>query len=195
MHGIYLFTSSHNTIAINKCIENGHSGISMYWSTDCTVASNSCRGNTKHGLFVWTDSNNNTFTGNDCSDNDSGGSSYSGFYMHQSDGNTITGGQYNGNGHHGIYIFRSSRCTVNGAQCNNQNIGAGIIIQGDATKNSDYNSLTGNVCHDNGNAGIHIYGGVYVNKNIVVANQLTGNSGLALADEGTNTETGHNITS
>ncbi|GAI13139.1 unnamed protein product, partial [marine sediment metagenome] len=61
-----------------------------------------------------------------------------------------------------------------------------INVTGDGTTNADYITITGNVCYNNGGDGIEIVGGANANKNIVMGNQLLGNTN-PLVDGGTNT--------
>jgi len=72
-----------------------------------------------------------------------------------------------------------------GNSCYDNDNGDGINVTGDATTNSDYNSLTGNTCTGNGDDGIAIEGTTDANQNIVVANNLYNNSGTDLVDNGT----------
>ncbi len=131
--------------------------------------------------------NNSTITGNTCSDNGEDGIEVAG------NGNVVTGNNCDNNTEHGIKIRRSSHCSVTGNVCNNNTLD-GIHVLGDATTNADYNAVNGNVCTGNGDDGIEIAGGADANKNIVLGNQLLGNTGTALVDGGTNTEIAHNIT-
>ena len=90
-------------------------------------------------------------------------------------------------------FIESSYCTITGNVCNN-NLIDGINVEGDATTNSDYNAVNGNVCYGNGDDGIELAGGADCNKNVVTGNQLLGNGGTALVDNGVNSNTAHNIT-
>ncbi len=188
-YGIRLNTSVNNTITGNTVQGNTMHGIYIT-SSNNTITGNTIQGNSRYGIFL-SSSSNNTITGNTCADN-----GWHGIYLYQSDENVITGNQCDDNGaggtYHGIYIYRSSYCTVTGNVCNN-NLVDGINVTGDGTTNADYNAVTGNVCTGNGDDGIAIEGGVDANKNIVLSNQLLGNAGTALVDNGTNTEIAHSI--
>lgn len=116
-----------------------------------------------------------------------------GLYIRTSNRVVVVGALSDGNGTHGLAIFRSNYCSVTGGQFNN-NPADGINIEGDVTANADYNIVTGVVCTGNGDDGIAVEGGIRTNKNIITSNQLLGNTGTPLVDNGTNTEVGHNIT-
>ena len=192
-HGINISLSSNNTVSENTCQGNPHDGIYLVSSHQNTITGNTCQGNDGYGIYL-SMSDNNTITGNTYAENDSAGSTASGIYLGYSDENVVTGNQCSGNGLHGIYIYRSSYCAVSGNVCNNQNTGDGINVTGDATANADYNNLTGNTCYNNADDGIAIEGTTDANYNIVVSNQLHGNTGTNLVDNGTNTQLGHNQT-
>ena len=212
-NGIYLNASSNNTITGNLCEGNTANGIYLYSSCDNnTVTGNTCQGNSGSGIYL-DDCDNNTITGNTCQGNAEGITIYNGSVNNTITGNTcadsttdsgidiaisnenvVTGNQCDSNALHGIYIYRSSYCSVTGNGCHNQDSGDGINVTGDATTNSDYNTLTGNACTGNADDGIEIAGGGDANKNIVVGNQLLGNTGTALVDGGVATDVGHNIT-
>jgi len=95
---------------------------------------------------------------------------------------------------HGIYVFRGDYNVISSNACCDQFTGDGINITGDATRNSDYNTVSSNACTGNASDGVEIAGGLDANKNIVIGNQLLGNGVNPLLDNGTATETGHNIT-
>lgn len=215
--GIYIHQSDHNTIADNNCEGNTTEGIHFHDGLDNTVSGNVCYNNSQNGIYVGGASlrcicsgntcNSNTqhgmlieqsadsaITGNTCSRNDYGNITYCGLYVSTSSRVTITGNQCSENGSHGIRLWRSSYCTVTGNSCHNSNYRDGIYLEGDGTVNTDYNTLVGNTCYGNDDDGIEIVGGANANKNIVLGNQLSGNSGTALVDGGTNTHIGHNIT-
>jgi parallel beta-helix repeat protein len=186
--------SNENVVTGNMCEGSTYYGIVVHANTGGnTVTGNTCQGNGCDGIYLL-DCSNNTVTGNTCIANGTGGTKYSGICIRSSNENVVTGNRCNSNGLHGIYIYRSSYCAITGNTCANQETADGINVTGDGTTNADYNTLTGNVCTGNGDDGIEIAGAGYANKNIVVANQLLGNSGTALVDGGTNTEIGHNVT-
>lgn len=175
-----------NTISGNSCQGNTLSGI--YIDSDYnTISDNICKGNTQYGIYVCAANDDNAITGNTC-DSNGGAATYSGILLEEVVRCVITGNLCRFNGLHGIYIRRSSYCTVTGNGCHYNRSGDGINVHGDGTIESDYNTLTGNVCTGNASDGIEIVGGVNANKNIVLGNQLFGNTGLALNDAGALTQ-------
>jgi len=82
-YGIYLSSSSNNTVTGNTCYNNNR-GIELYSSSNNTVTGNTCNDNSR-GIELYSSSNNNTVTGNTCYNNSSG------IYLSSSSNNTITG--------------------------------------------------------------------------------------------------------
>ena len=105
----------------------------------------------------------------------------------------VSGNNCTGNGNHGIYLLRSDYCELSGNSCVS-NGADGINVTGDGTRNSDYNTLTGNACTGNTDDGIAVEGTTDANHNIVISNQLVGNTGTNLVNNGANTDLGHNKT-
>ena len=82
--GIYLSSSSDNTVTSNTC-NNNNSGIYLYFASDNTVTGNACNNNISTGIYLNANSSNNTITGNTCNNNNSG------IYLSSSNDNTVTG--------------------------------------------------------------------------------------------------------
>lgn len=188
-HGIECFAlTKMNTITANRCYDNYH-GIYLANSSKQVVSSNICTDSDAVGIYLDPTSTENQVSANQCSDN----AAY-GIYIYASR-NSIVGNICVDNASCGIYLMRVSYCVITGNACYSTTYGDGIFVKGDGTTNADFNTLTGNVCYDNGGDGIAIEGGGDANKNIVLGNQLTGNGGTALVDGGTATQIAHNITS
>jgi len=152
-HGIYLYSSSNNTITGITC-NNNSSGIRLSSSSDNTVTGNACKNNS-YGIFL-DSSNNNTVTGNTCNNN----SSYGIFLEEFSANNTVTGNTCN-NSYIGIHLYSSSNNnTVTGNTCNN-NSSYGIYLS-----SSSINTVTGNTCNNN-SSGIQLR---WSNNNTVTGN-------------------------
>lgn len=109
--------------------------------------------------------------------------------------NVIASGNiFDGNFDDGIELNEANFCTLKGNICINSGAPAvpvsnGIQLRGD----SNNNIIKGNVCYGNKTNGLNILGATE-DDNIVVGNQLTGNTGASLVDNGTNTEVAHNKT-
>lgn len=58
---------------------------------------------------------------------------------------------------------------------------------------ADNCAIVGNVCRDNGGYGVSI-GHSSCDDNLIIGNQLNGNTSGGISDSGTNTEKGHNVT-
>lgn len=208
-HGIYFYEVDYSTIYNVYSRDNGEDGINFRFSEYNRIIACDCQGN-RYGIVLADYSHYNTVIGNTTQGNTEGilvyncghntiannvsrGNSDRGIDVYESAGyNTVTGNICEGNGDYGILIFRTDYNAVVGNSCNS-NTGDGISVEGDATTNADYNTVTANICSGNGGDGISVEGGVDANKNIVLGNQLLGNTGNPLVDNGTNTDTGHNI--
>jgi parallel beta-helix repeat protein len=130
--GIYLSSSSNNTVTGNTCNNNNSSGIYLSSSSNNnTITGNTCNNNNSSGIYLGSSSNNNTITGNTCSNNDFG------IYLGSSSNNTVTGNTSNNNSY-GIYL-RGSNNTVTGNTYNNND--EGIYLN-----KSNNNTVTGNTC-------------------------------------------------
>ena len=131
-YGIYLSSSSNNTITGNTCNNNNY-GIYLSSSSNNTITGNTCNNN-NYGIYLSSSSSNNTITGNTCNNNN-----YNGIYLSRSSSNnTITGNTCNNN-YNGIYLSRSSNNTITGNTCNNNNYGIYLF-------SSSNNTITGNTC-------------------------------------------------
>ena len=84
-YGIYLYSSSNNTVTGNTCNNNNNYGIYLYSSSDNTVTGNTCNNNSYNGIRL-SSSSDNTITGNTCNNNNSNG-----IYLSSSSNNTVTG--------------------------------------------------------------------------------------------------------
>ena len=130
-YGIYLYSSSTNTIISNTCTYNNDSGICLSSSNNNTIIGNTCTYNNNVGIYLYL-SSDNTITGNTCNNN-----TYN-ICLSSSNNNTVTGNTCNNNGT-GIYLYLSSSNTVTGNICNNNNNGILLIASSNTT-------ITGNTC-------------------------------------------------
>ena len=174
-YGIYLYSSSDNTVTGNTC-NNNDSGIYLSSSSDNTVTGNTCNNN-DYGIYLYS-SSDNTVTGNTCNN------SYSGIDIHSSSDNTITGNTCN-NSNYGIRLYSSSNNnTATGNTCNNNDNGIYLY------SSSNNNTITGNTCSNNNNSGIYLYSS---SDNTVTGNTCNNNdySGIYLSSSSDNTVTGN----
>ena len=132
-YGIFLYSSSNNTITGNTFSNNSY-GVFLYSSSYNTITGNTCNNNADSGIYLDSSSNNNTVTGNACTNN-----SY-GIYLYSSSDNTVTGNACTNNSY-GILLHSSSNNnTITGNTCNNNN-SDGIYLY-----SSSNNTITGNTC-------------------------------------------------
>ena len=149
--GIYLFSSSNNTITGNTCNNNSY-GIRLYFSSNNTVTGNTCN-NDYYGIYL-DYSHDNMLTGNTCNNNDCG------IHTYTSNNNTVTGNTCNNN-NYGIRLdYSSKNNTITGNTCNSNSNGI-------HTYTSNNNTVTGNTCNNN-DCGIHL--------NSSENNTITGNT-------------------
>jgi len=199
-NGIYLYSSSDNTITDNTCNNNTNNGISLYSSSNNTVTGNTCNNNyygiylysssnntitdstcnnNDYGIRLYSSSNNNTVTGNTCNNN------YYGIYLYSSSNNTITDSTCNNNDYRGIYLYSSSNNnTVTGNTCNNNYYGIYLY-------SSSNNTITGNTCNNNNNNdGISLYASS--SNNTITGNTCNNNNyGIHLDSSSNNTIIGN----
>jgi parallel beta-helix repeat protein len=173
-YGIYLYSSSDNTVTGNTCNNNSY-GIRLYSSSNNnTVTGNTCNNNS-YGIRL-DSSSDNTVTGNTCNNN------INGIYLYSSSNNTVTGNTCNNNDINGIYLYSSSNNTVTGNTCNNNSYYSIYL------SSSSDNTVTGNTCNNNIN-GIYLYSS---SDNTVTGNTCNNNSyGIYLYSSSNNTVTGN----
>ena len=152
--GIYLYSSSDNTITGNTC-NNNNNGIRFESSSNRNIVTdNTCNSNSNGIRFDL--SSDNTITGNTCNNNNNG------IYLSSSSNNTITDNTCNNNNYEGIRLYSSSNDnTVTGNTCNNNN--SGIYLY----SSSNNNTITGNTCNNNSTG---------INLNVSSNNTVTGNT-------------------
>jgi len=176
--GIYLSSSSNNTIIGNTCNDNNSNGIFLSSSSnDNTITSNTCDNNNSNGIYL-SSSSDNTIIGNTCNNN-----STDGIYLSSSNYNTITGNTCTNNST-GIELFSSSETTITGNTCNNNDY-SGILLY-----SSSNNTITGNTCtYNNHGIGLNESG----NNNTVTGNTCNNNSagGILLYSSSNNMVTGN----
>jgi parallel beta-helix repeat protein len=172
--GIYLYSSSDNTVTGNTC-NNSNYGIYLYSSSDNTVTGNTCNNN--NGIYLNL-SSNNTVTGNTCNNNN-----YYGIFLDSSSNNTVTGNTFNNN-NNGIYLnLSSNENTVTGNTCNNNS--CGIFLE-----SSSNNTITGNTCNNNNYYGIFLLDAS--SNNTITGNTCNNSScGIYLSSSSDNTVTGN----
>ena len=156
-YGIYLSSSSNNTVTGITCNNNKYYGICLDSSNDNTITENTCNNNSD-GIRLYSSSNNNTITGNTCNNNN-----VNGIRLYSSSNNTITGNTCNNNNNNnGIYLYESSNNnTVTGNTCNNNSIGIDLYSSSD-------NTVTGNTCNNNNIDGIYLSSSS--NNNTIIGN-------------------------
>jgi parallel beta-helix repeat protein len=144
-YGIYLYSSSNNTLTNNTANLNSQHGIYLYLSSNNTLTNNTAWNNTAYGIHLSVSSNNNTLTNNTAWNNN-----YDGIYLLSSSNNTLDNNTANGNNRYGIWLSVSSNnnTLTNNTASNNYR---GIYLY-----SSSNNTLTNNTANSN-EEGIYLY--------------------------------------
>jgi parallel beta-helix repeat protein len=200
--GIYLSTSSDDTVSGNNITANGGTGILLTDSSNDTISGNTATAN-YDGIWLDYFSNNNIVSGNTATANSAYGidlqdsSSYNtvsgntatadsyGIYLDGSSNNTVSGNNATAN-YDGIYLDSSSNNTFsrNNVTANSY----GIYLDG-----SSNNTFGGNDVIANSDSGIYVYSSFdcIINGNNVSVNTY---DGIYLGTSSDDTVSGNNIT-
>ncbi|MFE3845557.1 NosD domain-containing protein [Thermoplasmatota archaeon] len=137
--GIYLSSSSNNSITGNNVSDNDINGIHLTNSTDNVIISNNISDNYKNGIHL-TNSNDNVIISNNASGN------WHGIYLTNSTDNVIISNHALLNSHYGIYLNDSQYNTIKGNNIKNHT----GFRKGISLSSSSYNIISGNNCSSNG---------------------------------------------
>ncbi len=159
-YGIYLSSSSNNTIINNILRGNDEDGLYLLSSSNNTITGNTIQSNLTQGLLMSSSSYNN-ITGNKILDNSSRGIDASSFNSN----NTITGNSINRNAL-GIIIGNNSQYNIVSGNTFQANSGLGISLNG-----GNNNTITSNSIFDSGGSSAN--NGISVSNSD--SNALTGN--------------------
>jgi parallel beta-helix repeat protein len=183
-HGIYLSSSSNNTITGNNASNNNGDGIYLSSSSNNTITENNA-GNNGDGICISSSSNNNRIIDNNASGSNHGAgirfrrsnnntiigntasNNWDGIYISSSSNNTITGNSVSNN-FDGINFRDSSNNTITGNNVSNNALG--IVL----SSSSNNNTITGNVFVNDG-----LFGGY---QNMVKDNTVNGKPLVYLED-------------
>ncbi len=179
-YGIYLESSSDNTLEGNTASNNDRYGIYLESSSDNTLEGNTASNNSSRGIGL-DSSSGNTLEGNTASDHYN-----SGIYLDSSNNNTLENNTASGNHHFGIFLKSSSNNTLKGNTVSN-NSRYGIYLD------SSNNTLTDNTASNNA-------WGIYLDSssgNILEGNTVSGNisDGIHLYSSTGNTLEGNTASS
>ena len=154
--GIWLYSSSNNSIADNHITANDWLGIDLYDSSDNVVYGNNMANN-DFGIRLFEYSSNNTVYGNNITANH-----WAGIALYYSSNSTVYGNNITANSEYGIHLYDSSNNSISGNNITNNQ--AGIFLE----EGSSYNTISGNVFL---NDGLFAYGSY---DNVVVDNSVNG---------------------
>jgi parallel beta-helix repeat protein len=140
-YGIYLHTSSNNSVTNNIANDNDEHGIILFESNNNNLTNNTANSNQWQGIRLSYSCNNN-LTSNTADDNDYGIHLYP-----SSDNNILTSNTATGNDDYGIYLISSSNNTLTNSTANDNH--DGIYLD-----SSDNNTLTSNNATSNNWQGI-----------------------------------------
>ena len=161
-NGIYLNSSSNNTVTANTVQNNTNYGIYLQSSSNNNaITANTVQNNANNGIYLYS-SSNNTVTANTVQNNNSYG-----IYLNASSNNTITANTVQNNTNVGIYLYSSSNNTITANTVQNNN-GRGIYLY----SSSNNNTVTANTVQNNSNVGIYSNSS---SNNIIGSNEVLNN--------------------
>jgi parallel beta-helix repeat protein len=184
--GIYLYSSSNNTLKSNIasnnnnygiCLaslsnyntltnntasnNNNYGGIYLASSSNYNTLTNNTASLNNYGIYLASSSNYNTFTNNTASNNNNYG-----IYLSYSSNNTLKSNTASNNNNYGIYLYSSSNNTLKSNTASNNN-SYGIYL----FSSSNYNTLANNTASNN-YYGIDLYSS---NNNTLTSNTASNN--------------------
>ena len=151
IRGIFLYSDSNNNRVINNTANsNGHGLYVFYNSTNNTLANNTANSNAR-GIMLLSCADNN-LTGNTANSNNESGImvEYDPSFGIFTRGNTFTSNTASGNTFYGIFLLSSSNNTYINNTANSNSLGFYIL------SGSDNNVLTNNTAGSNSQYGIYI---------------------------------------
>jgi len=188
-NGIYLYSSTDNTLTGNTAVNNSDDGIVLYSSSNNNILTgNTAANNSNYGMVISSSSNNNILTGNTVSNNSNGillyssndntltgntvANNTSGIILPYSHYNTLTGNTFVNNSNYGIAMESSSNNNLTYNTAINNSHGISLY-------SSPVNTLTGNTVTNNSIYGIFL-GGNSVNNGIFYNNINTNQIGIEI---------------
>jgi len=164
-----LLAYTENSGVENITASNNRYGIYLHSSSNNTLTDNTASSNTNYGFLLLASCNNNTLTNNNANSN-----AYYGIYLGSSSNNTLTNNTAASNNYRGIQLSHSSDNTLTDNTVNSNN-DYGIYLQSSSNNNIIYNNYFNNTNNawDNGNntwnttkqAGANIIGGFWLGGN------------------------------
>jgi len=182
--GIYLYSSSGNSISGNYIANNSRYGISLtYYCSNNTLNGNNITANNDVGIRLDGSSSNNVISGNTVGNSPNEHICL----LYSSNNNTISGNTLtNSTADVGIYMYQ---CSLNSFFGNNitSNVNSGIRIDSSSNSTISENNISENL------NGVYLW---YSSNITVSGNDITANnaSGIILDSSGNNIISGNNIT-
>ncbi|MDD4446703.1 MAG: NosD domain-containing protein [Methanothrix sp.] len=180
-YGIWLKSSNSNNISDNTASDNSGGGICIESSRDNTISGNTATGYDS-GILLQSSSDSNTLSSNTAT-----GSKVAGIYLKSSsNSNTISDNRATGN-KCGIFLDSSSSNIISGNTADNNSWG-GIYL----ASSCNSNTISGNTAVNDSQAGIIIYSSS--NDNTISDNRATGNKdGISLYSSSSNIISGNTV--
>ena len=164
--GIWLSSSSNNTLSGNDVTTNEGNGIWLNSSSNNSMSGNNITANSYYGIWLYSSSNNNSISENNLASN------YYGIDIDSSSDNGISGNNIV-NDYYGIWLESSSNNGISGNNITANNVD-GMWVD----SSSNNNSISGNNITANGDCGIWVDSS---SNNGISGNNITNNSyGISL---------------
>ena len=198
--GIWLSSSSNNTLSGNDVTTNEGTGIWLNFSSNNSMSGNNITANSYYGIWLYS-SSNNTISGNDMTNNidsillysssnnnsiseNNLASNYYGIDIDSSSNNGISGNNIVNN-YYGIWLESSPSNGINGNNITANN------VDGMWVDSSSDNGISGNNVTANGDCGMWVSSS---SNNGINGNGITNNSvGISLDSSSSNSISGNNI--
>jgi uncharacterized repeat protein (TIGR01451 family) len=180
-YGIWLNSSNSNNISDNTASDNSGGGFCIESSSDNTISGNTATGYDS-GILLQSSSSSNTLSSNTAT-----GSKVAGIYLQSSsNSNTVSSNTATGN-KCGIFLDSSSSNIISGNTADNNSWG-GIYL----ASSCNSNTISGNTAVNDSQAGIIIYSSS--NSNTISDNRATGNKdGISLYSSSSNIISGNTV--
>ena len=133
-YGIFLESSSNNTVYNNTVSSSINYGIVVYSSSNNNTIQSNTANNNGWGILLHTNSNYNTIIGNTAKNNTGGGVDNSGIILYSFCNNNILKNNTANFNDYGIYLYKSSNNTITNSTAKSNNGGGFSLLYSNSSK-------------------------------------------------------------